>query len=89
MTLGATPAAVRRLVVREGLLLTLMGTSAGAAGAALVASAVRTMLYGTGAMDVREYVLGISIVLLPSLIAVWVPARRASAADPMAVLRTE
>jgi putative ABC transport system permease protein len=89
MALGATPAAVRRLVVREGLLLTLMGTAAGAAGAALVASAVRTTLYGTGAMDVRQYVLGIGIVLLPSLLAFWVPARRASAADLNTVLRAE
>jgi putative ABC transport system permease protein len=89
MSLGATPAAVRRLVVKEGLMLTLPGIAAGAAGAAVVASVVRSTLYGTGATDVRQYVLGIGIVLLSSAVAFWVPARRASGADPVVVLRAE
>jgi ABC-type antimicrobial peptide transport system permease subunit len=89
LAVGATPGAVRRLILREGLRLTLAGTAIGAAGAALVVNLIRTVLYGTSASDVRQYAVGIAIVLAFSSAAFWLPARRASSTDPLTALRRD
>jgi putative ABC transport system permease protein len=89
MSLGASPAAVRRLVLKEGLTLTLAGVAAGVLAAGVVAMLIRTALYGTSFTDVRQYLLGAALVLVSSIAAFWLPARRASAADPMVSLRAE
>jgi predicted permease len=89
MSLGATPAAVRHIVVKEGLRLTLAGVGIGIVGAGWLASVMRTTVFATTPMDVRLYLLGSTLVVAASLVALWVPARRASTADPIAALRSE
>jgi putative ABC transport system permease protein len=89
MTLGATPRAVRHLVLREGLALTALGAALGAAGAAVIVTLVRSALYDARVVNVPLYAGGVVLVFLFSLIALWIPARRAGGADPIASLRAD
>jgi ABC-type antimicrobial peptide transport system permease subunit len=89
MALGASPAGVRRLVLRDGLLLTGVGAVLGALGAIAVAGLIRGLLFGTGLTDLRQYVYGVALVLTCSVAAFWLPARRASATHPMTTLRAD
>jgi ABC-type antimicrobial peptide transport system permease subunit len=89
LALGASPAVLRGLVWREGLTLTGLGAILGTIGAAVVARAVHATLYGTSAIDLGPYTWGLLCVLVSSALALWLPARRASRADPAAVLRAD
>jgi putative ABC transport system permease protein len=89
MSFGAASLQIGALVVKEGAILTITGSAIGVASAAAVAFAVRGTLHGTGVLDVRQYAVGTAAVLLSSVAAFWLPARRASAADPLAALRAD
>jgi len=89
MALGAGQGHVRRQILREGATLSAGGLMLGVAGAYALGRAMQSTLFGTGAMNV-PVLLAISAVLLASaLLACYVPARRASAVDPMISLRQE
>jgi putative ABC transport system permease protein len=89
MALGAGQGHVRRQVLREGATLSAGGLMLGVAGAYALGRAMQSTLFGTGAMNV-PVLLAVSAVLLASaLLACYVPARRASAVDPMIALRQE
>lgn len=87
--LGASPNSVRWLVLREGLMLTLMGAAAGTAGAVVLARGMRAMLHGTTAADPAPNAVGLAVVAAASTTAFWLPAWRASRAEPSVILRSE
>jgi putative ABC transport system permease protein len=89
LALGGEPARVRRMVVLQGLRLTIAGVAVGI-GASFVASrVVETLLYGVDPTDPRM-IVGIPVALLAvALIACLVPAQRAARLDPAAILRDE
>jgi putative ABC transport system permease protein len=87
MALGASPRAVRRLVVGHGRRLTLIGIAVGIAGALAVSRLLQQSLIDVDAMDPLVY-LGVSAILaLVSEVAAWLPARRATRIDPVIALR--
>ena len=89
MALGAGQVQVRRQILREGATLSAGGLMLGVAGAYALGRAMQSTLFGTGAMNV-PVLLAVSAVLLASaLLACYVPARRASAVDPIIALRQE
>jgi putative ABC transport system permease protein len=89
MALGARPAQVRLLILREGLTLAAVGLALGLAGAYALGRAMQSTLYGTDALSLPVlFVVGL-VLLGAALVACYVPARRASAVDPMIVLRQE
>jgi predicted permease len=89
MALGARHVQVVRLVVRQGLGLTLVGIVAGVGIAAAGTRFMHSLLYGVSATDPVTFV-GIAIVLVVvALVATWLPARRAARVDPMVALRSE
>ena len=89
MALGAARAQVLGLVVREGIVLAVIGCALGLAGAALVGRAMRGMLFQVGVIDASAFA-GVALVLLAAaLLACYVPARRATKVDPMVALRCE
>ncbi len=89
MALGAGQTHVRRQVMQEGATLCAAGLLAGVAGAYALGRAMQSTLFGTGAMN-APVLLAVSTVLLASaLLACYVPARRASAVDPIIALRAE
>ena len=89
MALGAQEGDVLRMVVRQGLMLALVGAVAGVGVALGVTRYLKTMLYGVKSNDpVTLATVGL-LLLLVALAACWIPARRATRVDPMVALRYE
>jgi putative ABC transport system permease protein len=89
MALGATPASVHAMIIREGLRLTLVGIGLGVVGAFAATRFIQQLLFGVAAHDPLTY-LGISLLLcVVAGLACWIPARRATKVDPLTALRAE
>lgn len=89
LALGAEPRAVLRMVVGYGIILTLAGLGIGLAGATALARILSGLLYGMSATDPMTFVaLAVSLGVV-SLVAAYVPARRATKVDPIVALRHE
>jgi putative ABC transport system permease protein len=89
MALGASRGNVVKLVLKEAFVLSLLGLGVGLIGAYFVGRAMQSTLYGVGSLDFAP-VAAVAIVLLSaSLLASWLPARRAAAVEPMKALRSE
>jgi len=89
MALGAQPRQVLGLVLRQGMLLAMIGAAVGILVALPVARMAGNLLYGVSATDPLTY-LGITLLLLcVALLACYLPARRATRIDPLKALRVE
>jgi len=89
MALGADRMSVVRMIIRGALRLTVIGLLVGGPSALLSARVIRNQLFGVSAADPTILTLGISVLVLASIIAAYVPARRASRIEPMQALRDE
>ncbi|HME56693.1 MAG TPA: FtsX-like permease family protein, partial [Terracidiphilus sp.] len=89
MALGAGRPEVLRLIMREGFQLALVGVALGLAGAAVLARLLASLLYGVRPGDLSTFA-GVTILLaVVTLLATYIPARRATRVDPMVALRHE
>jgi len=89
MALGASPADVSRLVLREGMLLACIGLVIGLAGAAAATRLLTSVLFEVKPGDPITYI-GVAVLLAAvTLAATYIPARRASKVDPLVALRQE
>jgi predicted permease len=89
MALGAQPRQVLGLVLKQGMLLAIIGTLVGVVVALPVARLASGLLYGVSATDPLTYV-GIALLLMGvALLACYLPARRATRIDPLVALRVE
>jgi predicted permease len=88
MALGAQIGDVRRLFVRHGLVLALIGIAIGLGGAALMTPVMSTLLYGVGPVDPVTYVAASMALAGVTLLATYLPARRASRVQPIIALRS-
>ena len=89
MALGAQRHDVLRLVMRESMLLVIIGVAAGLAIALFAGRFVATLLYGVPPTDALALALAIFVMIVVSAIAGYIPARRASRVDPMVALHYE
>jgi putative ABC transport system permease protein len=89
MALGARPAEVRNLIVRQSMKLVAAGIAIGVPLAAVVARLYASLLFGTTAFDPLTFGVVVVIITLVAMLASYLPARRATAVDPMMVLRAE
>jgi putative ABC transport system permease protein len=89
IALGARPAAVVGLVLRQGLGTALAGVAVGAVLAAGAAKAMAGALYGVSFIDPLAWTSSIALLVSVSALANIVPARRASIVDPTQALRSE
>jgi ABC-type antimicrobial peptide transport system permease subunit len=89
MALGGQPKDILRLVLARGLGLSLIGLAAGIAGALWATQLLGGFLYGTQANDPATFATVCGLLGGVSLLACYVPARRAMRVDPMVVLRYE
>jgi predicted permease len=89
IALGAQRPQVMRLMLRDGLQPALSGLVLGLIAATAVGQLIRSMLYGTRALDPAVYVVVSATLLITAILACALPAWRASRLDPMTALRME
>ena len=87
IALGSDARGILRLVLREALLLVLVGLAAGMAGALALRGVIASQLYGVGAFDVRVIVVATIVLGVAALVACAGPARRAARVDPAVTLQ--
>jgi putative ABC transport system permease protein len=89
LALGARPAQIRVLVLSHGMHLLLIGSAIGLLAAFALSRALQSVLFEVKGIDPRIY-LGVGLLLFgATLLASWIPARRAARVDPIIALRTE
>jgi len=89
MALGAPAGVVLKGVIGQGLRLTALGVAIGLVGAWGVSGALASLLYGVTARDPVTFIGTAGFLACVSLLATWIPARRASRVDPVQALRAE
>src|SRR3984893_2757025 len=89
LALGAGTGNVRKMVVFQGMRLALVGVAAGIAAAFGLTRLIATFLFGVKDKDPMVFTAVVVLLTLVSLLAVWVPARRATRIDPVIALRYE
>ncbi len=89
MALGATPADVQMMLLREGVRLVAGGVLVGMILALIASRAIQPMLYVVSSRDAATFILVPALLTLVAVLACWVPALRATRIDPMTALREE
>lgn len=89
MAMGAGPSDVLRLVLGKGVVLVGLGTVIGLAMGFAVEQLINTMLFDAGGVDLVAYAIVVPAMFLATMLAAWVPARRASRISPTQALRCE
>jgi ABC-type antimicrobial peptide transport system permease subunit len=89
LALGADVSSVKRMVVRQGMILAVVGIVIGLGSAFGLARLMQTLLFGVTTQDPLVFVAVPLLLMLVAFIAVWLPAHRASGVDPVVALRYE
>jgi ABC-type antimicrobial peptide transport system permease subunit len=89
VALGASRGDVLLLVVRQAMLLALIGLAIGIAGALSLSRLMASQLYGVRPTDPITFITMAALLMIVSLAASYLPARRAMRVEPMAALRYE
>lgn len=89
LALGAQPADVQRLILRQGLALAAFGLAVGGLTGMAVSRLLSGLLVGVSAGDFATWMLVPLLLFTAALATCWLPARRASRVDPIVALRTE
>ncbi|MGO8758665.1 MAG: ADOP family duplicated permease [Terracidiphilus sp.] len=89
MAMGAQPGRVERLVLRQGLVLSVIAVALGWPAAWMLAKLSASFLYGIEPHDLATFVVVPVILAGVALVACWIPARRAASINPMEALRAE
>lgn len=87
LALGALPGQVRRIILREGVVIGAIGTGTGVAGALALSRVLESLVFGTSTRDPFVFVAVTLVLLGVVLAASYVPARRATRSDPLDTLR--
>ena len=89
MAVGAEPKDVLKLILREGLVLAVVGTLLGVGGALALTRFLSSVLFGVSATDPAIYLVASALLLVFAIAACFWPARKASAVQPLEALRYE
>ena len=89
MALGAQRRDVLRLVVKQGMLITALGTAVGLAAIQLLIGLTRNLPYGVSTTEPMTFGFMVLLLTIVALLASYLPARRAAKADPIVALRSE
>jgi predicted permease len=89
MALGAQLGDVRKMFLRQGLVLTAAGIAVGIGAAVVITRVMSSFLFGVGPMDPMTYAAVSAVLAAAALLATYVPARRASLVDPIIALRAD
>ncbi len=85
--LGASPRDLMRLVLKQGVLLTIIAVTGGVVASVFATRLLTTMLYQVAPRDPRTFAIVASTLAIVALIATWIPARRAIRIKPVDALR--
>jgi predicted permease len=88
MAVGARPVDVQRLVLRQGMELVIAGVAAGMAAALALSRVLAGMLYGVQVTDPVTFLSVPAVLAAVSLLACWLPARRAARLNPTVTLKS-
>jgi hypothetical protein len=89
VALGASPGQIRRVVLRDGLLVATTGLAIGSLLAAALARGLASLQYGVTPYDPLSWAIVLGLIALTALGACWRPARAAARLDPQLLLREE
>jgi putative ABC transport system permease protein len=89
MALGAQASHLRNLVIRQGMVLTLLGIVIGTGGAFWLTRFLASFLFAVNALDPIAFIATPVLLSAVALLAIWIPATRATRIDPMTALRLE
>ena len=89
LALGASQADLLKLVVGEGLRLTVLGLTVGIVAAWALTRIMQSLLFGVSASDLPTFAGIAALLTFAALLACWIPARRATKVDPLTALRHE
>ncbi len=89
IAMGASPRDVLGMVLGQGLILGAIGVLLGAAGALALTRFIRGLLFGVSSFDPLTFIAMAAVLTAVTLVACWIPARRATRVDPMVALRYE
>ncbi len=89
MALGAQASNLRNMVIGQGMWLTLIGVAVGIGGAFWLTRFLASFLFGVKAWDPLAFIVTPLLLSAVALIAIWIPAQRATRVDPMTALRSE
>ena len=89
VALGARPAQVIALVVKQSAMLTGVGIALGLSGAAMMSRYLEGLLFGVTPLDPATFAAAAALFALVALVAAYGPTRRATGVDPLVALRTE
>ncbi|HVB57745.1 MAG TPA: FtsX-like permease family protein, partial [Candidatus Acidoferrales bacterium] len=89
LALGAQPSDVLKLIIHQGMILTVLGIFFGVAVAFALTRLLSSLLYGIAPTDPVTFIVVSAVLLAVSLLACYIPARRAMQVDPMVALRYE
>jgi predicted permease len=89
LALGAQPHEVRKMFLRQGLMLTGVGLAIGLVAALGVTRLMSSLLFGVAPHDPTAYAAALAVIVAAAALASWLPARRAAAIDPVETLKAE
>jgi ABC-type antimicrobial peptide transport system permease subunit len=89
MALGARPNAVQWMIMGEGTLMLAGGVAVGLLLATMTGKLLSGMLYEIGAFDPPAFISALTVLAAATMLATWLPARRATRINPMVALRAE
>ena len=89
LALGASPASVRNMILKEAAVLVVISSIAGAGLGLVLGRHAQARLYGIDALDPLSLLITLAILTMAAVAASWLPAQRASAIDPALTLRAD
>jgi putative ABC transport system permease protein len=89
MALGAQASNIRNMVIRQGMMLAIIGVVIGIGGALSLTHLLASFLFGVKTLDPTTFVATPILLTAVAFLAVWIPARRATRVNPMTALRFE